>query len=87
MLKLYLASHLPRCFRDDLNLSNCLIKATQTIQPLFKDGIKEFGIPSINPLVIPSLALQQGTDKLNFKLDLNNFSIYGLDNYTVNEFT
>lgn len=82
----HLASHLPRCFRDDPNLNECLVKAAQTVKPLLKNGLKEFGVPSLNPLVIPSITLEQGTDKLNYKMSVNNYTIYGVDNYTVNVF-
>lgn len=81
-----LASNLPRCFRDDSNLSDCMIKATEILKPRLKDGIKEYGLTSLNPYTIPSASFEQGTKSISFKTTVSNFSIYGLDNYTFTEF-
>lgn len=51
------------------------------IKPYIKDGIKEIGLPSLNPLVIPEIYLEQGTPSLNYKVNLKNVTIYGMDNY------
>lgn len=62
-------------------MEECLIKATETVRPFLQKGVPELGIPSISPLIIPQISLEQGTDTTNYQAYAKNVSLYGLDGY------
>lgn len=80
------APYFPRCKRFDPKLSECLIKATETVKPYLVKGVPELGIPAIEPYVIPEITLEQGTQALNFKALLKNVVVKGLGAYKFSQF-
>lgn len=76
------ASYFPKCYRDDSNLDACLLKASETVQPFLKKGVPELNIPQISPLLIPELAISEGSASFIFKSVFKNMLVYGLENYT-----
>lgn len=58
-----------------------MLKGINQIKPYIKGGIKEIGLPSLDPLVIPEISLEQGTPSLNYKVNMKNVTIYGIDDY------
>ncbi|KAB0794288.1 hypothetical protein PPYR_11127 [Photinus pyralis] len=80
-----LPSYFPRCSINDPKLNDCILKAAEQLQPRIKDGIRELGIPSFNPFYIPKIEMQQGTDRVNYKVSFTNMSIYGLADYKFSE--
>lgn len=48
-------------------------------------GLPEYNIPSIEPLVVPMVMLEQGTQTVNYKAKLKNLKVYGLSTYDVKE--
>ncbi|KAF2878655.1 hypothetical protein ILUMI_27514 [Ignelater luminosus] len=81
-----LPSYFPRCHVDDPELEKCLIEATKTVRPHVKKGVPELNIPPMDPLVIPEVTLQQGTNAVNYKMKLINATIRGLGDYEFTEF-
>ncbi|KAK3912597.1 Protein takeout [Frankliniella fusca] len=76
-----LPAFVPICNRNDPQLAECIRKATVTLQPYITKGIPELNIPSVSPLNIPMVKLEQGSGAVNYKLKLTNLKIYGLGNY------
>lgn len=62
------------------------MEASNLVRDSLSKGIRELGIPSIDPLVIPSLSFEQGTRALNFKINIRNATIRGLKDYNFSEF-
>lgn len=56
-----LASYFPQCYRNDPDLSKCLIDATESVREYLKKGVPELNIPEISPFHIPEVSLEQGT--------------------------
>ncbi|XP_044750407.1 uncharacterized protein LOC123310806 [Coccinella septempunctata] len=81
-----LPSYFPRCYRNDPKLNECLLKATETVKPFLIKGVPELNVPSIEPLIIPEIELQQGTQALNFKASLKNVTVHGLSSYKLDKF-
>ncbi|KAK9888495.1 hypothetical protein WA026_000746 [Henosepilachna vigintioctopunctata] len=81
-----LPSYFPRCFRNDPKLNECLLKAADQVRPYLKKGVPELNVQSIDPITIPEIQLQQGTQALNFKALLINTTIKGLSDYTIDKF-
>ncbi|XKL60771.1 hypothetical protein PGB90_007828 [Kerria lacca] len=48
-------------------------------------GVPDLNIPPIEPLLIPKISLQQGTQAINYKATLTNLKLYGLSNYKVED--
>lgn len=48
-------------------------------------GLPQYNIPSIEPLVVPMVMLEQGTQAVNYKAKLKNIKVYGLSNYDVKD--
>ncbi|XP_045471922.1 uncharacterized protein LOC123678764 [Harmonia axyridis] len=81
-----LPSYFPRCFRNDPKLNECLLKATETVKPFLIKGVPELNVPTIEPLVIPQIELEQGSQALNFKASLRNVTVHGLSSYKLDRF-
>ncbi|XP_075235679.1 protein takeout-like [Lycorma delicatula] len=80
-----LPTYVPICKRTDRNLNECFKKATMIIRPYITKGIPELQIPAIDPLMIPMVMLEQGTQAVNYKAKLRNLKVYGLRNYQFND--
>lgn len=80
------ASYFPRCYRNDPKLNECLLKATETVKPFLIKGVPELNVPTIEPLIIPSIELEQGSQALNFKASLMNVTVHGLSSYHLDKF-
>ncbi|CAH0558257.1 unnamed protein product [Brassicogethes aeneus] len=78
-----LPSYFPRCYRDrpQEEINECMLKATEIVRPYLKKGVPELKIPSISPLTIPEISLEQGTTSTSYKAYAKNVSLYGLDTY------
>ncbi|XP_030766704.1 protein takeout-like [Sitophilus oryzae] len=81
-----LPSYFPQCYRNDPDLNQCLLKATESVRPYMKQGIPELRIPSFEPFSVPEIVLEQGTQSLNFKAVLKNVVIHGITNYHFTRF-
>ncbi|XP_044728073.1 uncharacterized protein LOC123291738 [Chrysoperla carnea] len=77
--------YIPSCKRHDPRINECVKNATIVIRPYLKKGIPELGIPAIEPLHIPMVKLEQGTDAVNYKARLSNIVIDGLSTYQFRE--
>lgn len=82
-----LASNFPRCYRNDPDLSNCLLKATETVRPFFKAGIPKLQIPSIAPILLYEWIIEQRTEQMNYYAHLRDVDLDGFLNYKVSKIT
>lgn len=48
-------------------------------------GVADLNIPAIEPLLIPKISLEQGTQAINYKATLTNLKLYGLSSYRVED--
>ncbi|XP_059622686.1 protein takeout-like [Phlebotomus argentipes] len=68
-----------RCRRNDPKLGQCLLQAVTDVLPQMKNGLPDFGIPSIDPLAINALTIQQGKNSpINLKQDFKNIQLSGI---------
>lgn len=66
------------CSRSDPNLNECVIKNGKAAIPVIINGDPKYRVPNMNPMVIPELALWQGTSAVGLKLAWKNAQIHGL---------
>ncbi|KAF2885933.1 hypothetical protein ILUMI_20240, partial [Ignelater luminosus] len=81
-----LAFFLPRCYLDDPELNECVLRAFNEIRPHVSNGIEEIGLPPLNPLFIPKLTIRQDSPMANYTTTWTKFTLGGLDNYDIKEF-
>ncbi|CAG9768275.1 unnamed protein product [Ceutorhynchus assimilis] len=79
-------SYFPTCYRNDPQLNQCLLNATEQVRPYLAKGVPELKIPPFEPFMLPELKLEQGTNALNFKAVLNNVLIHGMSKYKFSRF-
>lgn len=81
-----LPSYFPRCHRTDPNLSECLLKATETVRPFLEKGVPELDIAPLDELRVSEVNLVDGSDAFNFKAKFKNILVKGLNNYKFSKF-
>lgn len=74
-LSLNAADQLQRCRVDD---EACILRQTQTYVRLYKNGIPERNVPSIDPLQLGTLSINSGgdTDSVQFNLIMRNTTLH-----------
>ncbi|XP_076620692.1 circadian clock-controlled protein daywake [Colletes latitarsis] len=68
------------CKRNDPNLSNCIKKSVENFKPYLINGLPEYNIPTLEPLLLDELEAEPGN---TIKLRLRNVHVYGASNFTV----
>lgn len=71
------ASFLKICHQNDPELNKCIKKSVDQLRPLLVNGISEFGIPSLEPLIIPELIIDQGSGAVAVKSTYTDIKVYG----------
>ncbi|XP_017892819.1 circadian clock-controlled protein [Ceratina calcarata] len=71
---LELPSFLHVCSRNDPNLGQCIINSVYNFMPYLKNGLPDYKIPSLEPLLLKELTSTSGG---NIKLKLSNVNVYG----------
>ncbi|XP_034238685.1 protein takeout-like [Thrips palmi] len=73
-----LPSYLTACSRSDPKLNECVIQKASAAIPFIINGDPKYRVPNMNPMVIPELALWQGTSAVGLKMAWKNAEIHGL---------
>lgn len=61
-------------------MEKCLLDATEVARPYLKEGIPDF-LGSIVNYSIPQIVMEQGNRAVNFRAELYNITVMGLENY------
>nr|CAH7726712.1 unnamed protein product [Callosobruchus chinensis] len=75
-----LPPNFPRCHRDDPELNKCILQATETVRPYVIEGVPNFSKSVVN-FSVPAVVLQDGNEAINYRADVDNIVLYGLENY------
>ncbi|XP_055590416.1 protein takeout-like [Uranotaenia lowii] len=71
-----LPSTFQRCQREESDFDSCLMEAINGAIPQLTNGMSEFGILPIDPLLVNSLTIEQGTSSpINLKQDFKNVKL------------
>ncbi|XP_045471924.1 protein takeout-like [Harmonia axyridis] len=68
------------CHRGDPNLNECVAKAMNQVKSHLAEGIPEFQLPSMNPLMLSEASLETGE---NFKCSFKNIEVYYADEFVL----
>ncbi|CAH1980849.1 unnamed protein product [Acanthoscelides obtectus] len=75
-----LPPNFPRCHRNDPELNKCILRATETVRPYILEGVPNFSKSVVN-FSIPAVVLQDGNQAINYRADVTDMTMYGLENY------
>lgn len=68
------ASYVHLCSRNSKSLEKCVMKTVEEdIRPRLANGIKEMGIPPLEPLIVPEVSLDTGS---TFAAKFKNLHVY-----------
>ncbi|KAK3926823.1 Protein takeout [Frankliniella fusca] len=73
-----LPSYMSACSIKDPKINECVVRNGRAAIPHIINGEPKYRVPNMNPLVIPELALWQGTSAVGLKLAWKNAEIDGL---------
>ncbi|CAL1681941.1 unnamed protein product [Lasius platythorax] len=73
------------CSRKDPKIDSCFLGTLNHIQPYLVKGIPELELPSIEPLVIPELKIENGQGPVRIRAFFTNITAIGPGNYSINK--
>nr|XP_022899726.1 protein takeout-like [Onthophagus taurus] len=73
-----------RCSISSPEIKQCLSKNIQEAIIFFKNGNPQMGLPSLDPLKVPSLVIGEGTGPVNVVQNFSNVMLYGFTDATMN---
>lgn len=73
------------CKQSDPKFQECAKAEMSEAGEYLAKGVPELNIPAIEPLHIPKISLEQGTQAINYKATLTNLKLYGLSHYKVED--
>lgn len=79
------ASFIQKCSRSDPQLNACLRNSFNGLKPYLLTGIKEIGLPPLEPLKIDALGIENNAGNIRIKGLFTNVINAGSSNFTVKE--
>ncbi|XP_031344657.1 uncharacterized protein LOC116171799 [Photinus pyralis] len=77
-----LPSSLPRCYRDDPLIVDCITKTAYTLKPsLRSNGIEELEIPPLDHVTIKNVTAGASADNIDIKVTYHNMTFENLDKF------
>ncbi|XP_063224513.1 protein takeout-like [Bacillus rossius redtenbacheri] len=73
------------CSYTDPKLNECIKNTVQALRPKLQEGIKDLGLPSLEPLFIEQLVFEEGSGNYKFRQVMSNVSVFGLSQFSVQE--
>ncbi|KAH0807438.1 hypothetical protein GEV33_015353 [Tenebrio molitor] len=78
-----LPSNFKKCNRKQSDFNACFSEAVAHAVKQLNVPVKEVGLPSIDPLVVPSLKIGAGTSAVSFEQSYTNLSLTGFTNVNI----
>ncbi|KAH8347145.1 hypothetical protein KR059_005813, partial [Drosophila kikkawai] len=78
-------SFLKVCYRDSPNLNTCARQSFEALRPRLMEGIPELFIPSMEPLVVPQVKMDQDSGAIYLHSVYRNVKVTGISKHSVNE--
>ncbi|XP_025206644.1 protein takeout-like [Melanaphis sacchari] len=81
-----LPSYIKPCKRDDPNINECLMRLMENIRPYISKGIPEMHVLPLDPIMIPSVTLNQNSaGSVNFIALFTDLKGYGGKNFQIHK--
>ncbi|CAH1369259.1 hypothetical protein MTP99_010726 [Tenebrio molitor] len=73
------------CYKSDPEINKCLQHTFNHLRPYLLTGIKDIDVPSIDPLKIDRLLMENGQGAFRIRALFHNVTASGGSNYTINK--
>ncbi|CAH2021155.1 unnamed protein product [Acanthoscelides obtectus] len=73
------------CYKSDPEINKCLRNTFNHLRPYLKTGISDIEVPSIDPLKINTLIMENGRGPLRVKASFYNITTTGASNYSIGQ--
>nr|CAI5842095.1 unnamed protein product [Callosobruchus analis] len=77
------AEYILPCYKSDPEINKCLRNTFNHLRPYLKSGISDIDVPSIDPLKINTLIMENGRGALRVKASFYNITTTGASNYSI----
>lgn len=82
---LFSASFIQKCSRSDPQINTCLKNSFNGLKPYLITGIPEINLPSLEPLKIEALGIENNAGNIRIKGLFTNVVNAGSSNFTIKE--
>ncbi|XP_052125480.1 protein takeout-like [Frankliniella occidentalis] len=72
------------CKRNDPQLNECVKDSITKLRATFKKGIPELRVPSLDPMVVPRISLNQGNGPVSITSSFKDLHIQGFSDVQIN---
>ncbi|CAH0558251.1 unnamed protein product [Brassicogethes aeneus] len=80
---LHVTEYILPCHKTDPNINTCLVGTFNHLRPYLITGIKDIEVPSIDPLKIEKLIMENGQGAFRVRASFYNITATGASNYSV----
>lgn len=77
------AEYILPCYKSDPEINKCLRKTFNHLRPYLVSGLTDIEVPSIDPLFIEKLPIENGQGAFRVRAVFSNVTVNGASNYTV----
>lgn len=77
------AEYILPCRRSDPNINECLRGTFNHLRGYLVKGLVDVGVPSIEPLVVPRLVMENGAGPVRVRALFQNITVLGASNYSI----
>ncbi|KAK9686892.1 hemolymph juvenile hormone binding protein (JHBP) [Popillia japonica] len=71
------------CLKNDPNINTCLRGTFEHLRPYLKSGLSDIDVPSVDPLIIEKLFMENGNGPFRIKALFTNITAYGGSNFSI----
>ncbi|KAF5270494.1 hypothetical protein FQA39_LY08372 [Lamprigera yunnana] len=71
------------CNKSDPDINKCLMKTFAHLKPHLVSGLKDIDVPSIDPLFMPKINIENGNGPFRVRAFFSNVTVRGASNYTI----
>lgn len=82
-LNLFTAEYIKPCPKNHPNINQCLRGTFEHLRPYLVTGFKDISVPSLDPLAIDKLVIENGRRPYRIKALFSNVTAYGGSNYSI----
>lgn len=76
-------SYIHPCSKSSPKINECIKETFHHLRRYLIEGIPEINVPSIEPLIIPAMKMENGHGAVRVRAIFSNLTIHGASNYTV----
>ena len=80
---IHLPQFIPRCYRNDPKISNCILNASNDLKCYLKNGIEKMELPSFGHVQLPNLIVNHSTYSSDIFILFRNLTFEDLDKFAL----